>query len=487
MSSREGKSGVRYLLTIVMIIAGCGLFGFVLTLWARSAGPRPVMAEPGATAEITTATLEAIPLITQTAPSAIFTPTLEPTAISANPLGETTWYFAEGYTADQVKLYLFSLVKQVAEVTYYFPDAEPVTFQHEVPAGTPFAIIANDDVGPEKAIGIRVVAPFPLVAQRVMEGNGSVTTSLGITKLSSTWYFAEGYTKEGFNTVYTILNPSEIPLAVDATYYYKNGTQKQHRYIVEAMSRFTIQANDPAEVGPDKKFTAIFQVAAGEVVMERSMPFAEGALNHLGVPTPLTDWYFAEGDSAKTTLYTFFNPNSTPANVELRNYAEEGPLPFEAHRIPPSVPVTVEVLKDQDVGFATWVASDLPIVAERVIYFGGGGHASEGADEPATTWVFPVGDTRQDESGRLTSSWILAFYPGGAGDTQASFTYYLDTGEVVTVEHTLAWGRSSFEASLDIGSGHLYSLVITADWPIVAEEAIYTPAGGMVTLGYPIP
>lgn len=427
-----------------------------------------------------TATLPA-PTATASQP----TPTPVPQATEI-PVGRSEWYFAEGFTADAVKLYLLSLVEQQVTVTYYFPDTGPESRQYDVPSLRPFEIDVTGELRPDVAVGMKVTAPQPLVAQRLVDTGIGLHTSLGSPEISPVWYFAEGFTQLGFNAVYTIVNPGTAPVSVDVTYFYVNGRQQQRRHVIEGQRRYTISAEDPAEAGPELKFGAIFRATDGQIGLERSMPFAEGVLNNVGVQEPQNQWFFAEGDPTKATFFTFLNPNSFPAEVTLKYFPEGATSPpDEKLTLPPFIPTTIEFKKDWEVGFSTEISSDEPILVERAIYFAGGGHSSEGASEPARSWIFPIGDTREVEGG-LIQSWVLIHNPAQSV-VVASFTYYLDTGEVVTVEHPLPPGRSSFAAALDIGAGHLYALRVSAAEPIVAEQAIYAPVGGAVSLGYPIP
>ncbi|HEX9680172.1 MAG TPA: hypothetical protein VGA32_01865, partial [Anaerolineales bacterium] len=72
-----------------------------------------------------------------------------------------------------------------------------------------------------------------------------------------------------------VQNPNPGPATVQVTYMLQGGGTLDRTHIVPGLSRYTIPAHDPAEVGPDQAFST--RLAADlPILVERAMYFAEG-------------------------------------------------------------------------------------------------------------------------------------------------------------------------------------------------------------------
>jgi hypothetical protein len=66
-----------------------------------------------------------------------------------------------------------------------------------------------------------------------------------VPDIATTWYFAEGYTGEGFDEYLTILNPNSAPAPVTITYYLGGGRPPvEKRLVVPATARSTVAVHD---------------------------------------------------------------------------------------------------------------------------------------------------------------------------------------------------------------------------------------------------
>jgi len=126
------------------------------------------------------------------------------------------------------------------------------------------------------------------------------------------------------------------------------------------------------------------------------------------------------------------------------------------------------------------VGCDIPIVAERPMYFSyqgqwSGGHDTVGASETSDMWYFAEGYT-----GSGFDEWICVLNPG---DEVANLTFRFQTQEegekVVTDLSVPAHSRGSFKANDLLGGGaYQTSLALESTQPVVAERPMYFSYSG---------
>jgi hypothetical protein len=112
---------------------------------------------------------------------------------------------------------------------------------------------------------VRVTAGPPVVVERPVyfaaaegrtPGAHSATGLAG--PLGADYYFAEGTTRPGYETYWTIANPHATPLAVFIRYLVAGGAVER-AIVIDAASRMTVRASsetDPGAVGPGLDFGA---------------------------------------------------------------------------------------------------------------------------------------------------------------------------------------------------------------------------------------
>ena len=150
-------------------------------------------------------------------------------------------------------------------------------------------------------VSVRVNADRPVVVERSMyfdyfgieEGSNSTAT----TSLDKTWYVAEGYTGEGFDTYILLMNPGDADAGTVLRFLLPGGGEKKVEVTVPAHSRRTVKVNDVKGM-EGQEFSTL--VSSGQpIVVERAVYFSfgsrDGGHSALGVPAPATCWYFAEG------------------------------------------------------------------------------------------------------------------------------------------------------------------------------------------------
>jgi hypothetical protein len=122
-----------------------------------------------------------------------------------------------------------------------------------------------------------------------------------------------------------------------------------------------------------------------ETVAERAMYWGDrtGGHDSIGVTTPATTWYLAEGCTAGgfETWVLVQNPNDASAEVTLTFMTDSGPVDGPTQTLGPNSRFSWNVSSyATSYNVSTKVEADLPVVAERAMYWGDrtGGHDSIG-------------------------------------------------------------------------------------------------------------
>ena len=232
----------------------------------------------------------------------------------------TVWYFAEGFTGGgannnqwQTYLYLVNVTSAPAAVTItYFQSTGGTTVKNIViPPESRRTMFANDPAegpGDGVAFGIKITSDQPVTAdQSLVDTVGELAHgSAGSQVLSDTWYFAEGFTGNGWLTFISATNPGATAANVALTYHLTDGTAITRTAVVAPGSRFTFAAHEdpnnpatpgePTGVGLGQAF-AVSILSDQPIVSQEVLIDTVGLLAHgtIGVTSLDTTWYFAEG------------------------------------------------------------------------------------------------------------------------------------------------------------------------------------------------
>jgi hypothetical protein len=321
-------------------------------------------------------------------------------------------------------------------------DVPPLTVVNLMPADTallgegPFSTVLESNVA--------------IVADRTMtfgtDGEGShLETALAAP--ATEWLLAEGATGWRFSLFYLLQNPNALPAEVDVAFLRGPGDPVlTHHYTLAPHSRRTIAVDDEEfPVGSGQRplaATAVsghVTVANGvPILVERAMylspdgrPFGGGHAA-AGAPAPSTTWFFAEG--ATGTFFDEFlllaNAGATAATVDLTLMPEGVPGPPITHRYVVPANSRTTLLVDAIPGYADTalsarVVSDLPIVAERAMWWPGTGeswregHVSLGARATAPRWAIAGLEVRGDHDAHayvlVSGGGAVTLYPEGNG------------------------------------------------------------------------
>ncbi|MBU2686274.1 MAG: DUF4965 domain-containing protein [Actinobacteria bacterium] len=197
-----------------------------------------------------------------------------------------TWYLAEGYTDQGFEEWV--LIQNPADsfnnvtVTFMEPDGTNTVKQYVVPPASRFTILV-DAYLPATEVSVKVRSEHPVLVERAMYWNDRSDghDCIGTPTPDSTWFLAEGYTAQGFETFVLVQNPGDEVRNVTFTYMEPNGTNTVKTAEVQPRSRFSVNVHDFL---PDREMS-VKVTADGPVIVERAIYFENrsGGTDSLGV------------------------------------------------------------------------------------------------------------------------------------------------------------------------------------------------------------
>ncbi len=369
------------------------------------------------------------------------------------------------------------------EVTFQGEDGSNQSFQYTVGAGSRFTVPVRETVG-LGSFSAAVKSDVPVLAERAMyfryEGRAGGHDSIGAIQPSSNWFFAEGYTGDSFDTWVLLQNPNDAEAQVTLSFMRPDGGVITSQVNIPPRRRHSVHVDDVPGLESSEVST---QVASNiPIVAERAMYFdyggKDGGHGSIGTSAPSNTWYFAEGYTGDTfdTWVLLQNPNEGTATVTLSFMKPDGSVIDKQVSVPgrrrQSVHVdTVAGLEETDV--STTVYSDLPIIAERSMYFSyqgrKGGHATMGASSPEKQWYLAEGYT-----GGEFDEYVLLLNPGNAAASVD--VVFMRAGGVQVTRKVQMAPHSRYTIHVDEVDGledTEVSTKVTSDTPIVVELAQY--------------
>ena len=339
----------------------------------------------------------------------------------------TTWFLAEGSTADAFELfYLLQNPHDVpvrATVRYLLPAPhQPVTKTYTLrPHSRTTITVAGENAALASAdVSAAITAERPIIVERAMYRDLPGQTfaaghaSAGVTAAATEWFLAEGATGPLFQLFVLIANPGDEEADVDIDYLLEDGTVLTKRYDVPASSRYTIWVDDeqiPARSGnrPLAHVNVSMRVRSvnGQpIVVERAMWWPDlfwwEAHNTAGATETGTMWGVAAGEEGGATEVSTFlliaNTSASAGEAEVRLYFEDGTSPPTRRvPLPPDSRTTVHVgtlfPEAQNRRFGVVVESvgspPAQIVVERTMYANPGGFVWASGSAAVGTRLLP--------------------------------------------------------------------------------------------------
>ncbi|MFH1150228.1 MAG: hypothetical protein V1748_07125 [Actinomycetota bacterium] len=411
----------------------------------------------------------------------------------------STWYLAEGSNAWGFNTYITienpNDEQMTARLTYMDPNPSSGTGiagtrTVTLPPLSQTTVSSYPDIGEvDFSTKVECLDGKTIAVDRTMywtgegasspEGHGSI----GTTTPSTIWYLPEGSSAWGFETWTLVLNPNATQADVTLTYMTEAGPVPVSKAI-PANSRATYDMT--SDIGAAD--ASIEVTSDVPVVAERSMyrnGEREGSCS-IGATMPAVDYFLAEGTTAWgfTTYVLVQNPNDSDADVSLTYHTTSGSVPGPTFTMPANSRGTVKVneaLPATD--FSTQVHGDLPLIAERAMYWDSGAgeamHDSIGLDSAHMTFYLPDGQT---SDGFETYTCVQNPNPM---DVNVRITYLPQGGgPTVTFTDEIPLGSRKTYNMADQGiNGRASILVESLDGarPIMVERAMYWNSRGAGT------
>ncbi|GCE13830.1 Vgb family protein [Tengunoibacter tsumagoiensis] len=244
--------------------------------------------------------------------------------LSSQPCSATVHYFytLDGQTVNQQK----SIVVQVPAASRV---TEPVNRDLALDASNVQGASVSSIVSTDPSSGCTgVMVERPLYASH-FHGVSSGGDVLGLTHLSSTYYFADIPTGQGIFTSLTAFNPQTTSTNLTISYYSQGRVVQSQSLLLGAMMRGTLDPtalNLPAHV-------AASVTATQEIMVERSSYYVNtngvsGAAEVIGSQRLGRDWLFAEGytgtGSIENLTIANLDPTQQPADVTITLVSKTG-------------------------------------------------------------------------------------------------------------------------------------------------------------------
>ncbi len=370
-------------------------------------------------------------------------------------------------------------------VTYMFPGGGTMQEDCEVGPGSRYTIYVNDRVQ-NSDVSVKVSAQQPVVVERAMyfdflgSGRKGGHSVMGVNEARTQWSFAEGCTGGDFDTFFLVQNPNPAEARLTARFMGSAGEVDELYYTLPANSRMTIWMDQ--EPGLDYGEYSAQMESDLPVVAERSVYFGycgvKGGTAAEGARETGKEWYFAEGYTADgfDTYILLANPGDTTARVEVTFMLPDSTTREVKVELPSRSRSTVYAdgmpgLEQTEL--STSVTSDVPIVAERAMYFKyggmGGGHDALGVAQPSQRWYFAEGYTGGD-----FDTYLLLQNPGPSAVT-ATLSFMCGDGSTKKADVTVApYARYTVCADAVPGlENSEFSTEVESSAPLVAERAMY--------------
>jgi hypothetical protein len=430
---------------------------------------------------------------------------LQEQAAGTHPRGFFTRYFAEGvanaFFSTRFGLFDIGSPQRARTLFRMQPEGLPErALSFDVPRFARRTLTTDDTASVSSApFATLVESDRELVVDRTMvwgQGSYGSHAETAVAAPSTTWTLAEGATGWRFSLFYLLQNPSDQDAAVEVNYLRgRTDPVLTQTYVVPPRQRRTIAVDDeqfPAGSGirplASADVSAQVNVTNGvPIIVERSMylspddqPFGAGTAAG-GVPTPSASWFFAEGSTG--TFFDEFillaNASTSLANVSITFTPENRTPVSRNYVVAPNSRQTVwvdQIPSLEATALSATVTSDIPIVAERSMWWPGTGeswregHVSAGATTPGTRWA--VADL--ELGGPNAANSFVLIYGGGTG------TLYFDDGTPPVACGSSAGGRFTLHVNscAGVAGRRFVSMIIEGNANTVVERVTYFNTGG---------
>jgi hypothetical protein len=251
-----------------------------------------------------------------------------------------------------------------------------------------------NDVLPGAEMGIKVSSDRPVVTERSMyfdcDGRTGGSAAAGAPRLSTQWYFAEGYTGGDFDEWLLMANPSDEDVTAAASFQRNDGTVFEQQVTVAANSRATIHVDEIPGL-EDAQVSAQITASAPGLVAERAMYFTyyggmgkvDGGHAAGGATSPSSRWNVAEGFTGGgfESWILIANLEDHAVTVKVQLFGEQSMVERE-YTVEAHSRFTVrenDLLPGQGVSAQVTALDDSRLVVEGAFYFRYGNGIDDGS------------------------------------------------------------------------------------------------------------
>ncbi|MBI4494413.1 MAG: hypothetical protein HY690_16645 [Chloroflexi bacterium] len=401
------------------------------------------------------------------------------------------WYLAEASTREPFETWILLQnpgdQPATVDLTYALVGGSDQQQRVQVPPTSRLSIFANQVVG-QAEFSARVDADRAIFAEQSTYFRRGGSAATAVAQPSAAWYLPEGSTQPPFDTWILVHNPDDLAATVTLRLFPEAGQEVAHSFEVAAHGRRAVLAS---ELLRNAAFATRVE-ASVPVLVERQMSLgADRGGATFGAAAPSPAWYFGEGDTTggRDTWLLLQNPSDTPANVQVSYLLESGQPVERRYGVAPNSRLSVyanAVLEPTRFGMS--ISADVPIVAERAVYFGKGtegrptgGHATLGSPRLARVWYLPEGATTYPFQEQV----LIANPNAEAASVRLDLVQ--DNSSTVGQSYALA---PHARLSVDVGTiapNAAVSARVTASLPVVVERTLglYGGEGASNTVGVP--
>jgi hypothetical protein len=268
-------------------------------------------------------------------------------------------YFAEGTTGHgfQESLALFNPANADANVTLNLlpsTGGPPIVKTYSIGPIRRSTVNVNA-LAPNRSFGVQIISDVELAVERTLTfgaNQNGMTTVAAVSMPATTWYFAEGSTRNGFSEFITLLNPAGPAASVTTSLVDPHGRQiGAVTKIVQPGTRATI------DVGKYVSATSVGAVVTSTLPILAERTMYRGDLQSANVVgagsfgrSALSPGYeFPSGDTSpgKLEFLLLLNPNNTPLTIAATFYPLTGGVPIgQSIVVPAHSRVTLNVARD---------------------------------------------------------------------------------------------------------------------------------------------
>lgn len=297
----------------------------------------------------------------------------------------TTWYFAEGSTAQPFQTWILlqnpGAAPAAASITFMLESGETVTHNVTVGATSRQSIFANQIVR-DAAFSTRVEADRPILAERAMYRfpENAATGVTGAAATARTWFFAAGMSPSRSAPAdgwLLLQNPNGYPVTAAVTFFAADGQTATIQRYLPPTSRQSLFVN---QLFPARGY-GIRVEASGEIIAERSVFIGataqpgdepQGAYTTQGATRLGTVWALPEGSTSPpfTERISVLNSNASGMEARFEFMLEGGQTASYTATVPAQTIFDLEI--ETVVRSATAsarVVTSLPSAVERTMFW----------------------------------------------------------------------------------------------------------------------